>query len=87
MALKLARLEPTGIAPEYWKIDSYMVGFNNPNHVVVVLALYLNAEARQAGSVDIKITSVTVERGEDMSRSALYTKIKALEEFDGALDC
>lgn len=83
MALHLER-ECKGTIAEYWKIlsTSYDAITNQTN---VVLALYLNQTAREAGTNNyLDQTTFTFES--ELNRGGAYLAIKATEEFINATD-
>lgn len=78
-----------GIAAEYWKIirvDEYFAEMR----ATVILAAYVNQEARESGKVPLA-TAATVEMtGDtylpDATRTQLYDYIKSLPDFAGSED-
>lgn len=96
--MALVKEIPTGfgVAAGYWRIASAIESY--PNSINVVMGGYINAEARQAGAQPIArkdyqfteaVDSENIPElvyGADDDRAELYTKIKVLPEWAGAVD-
>ena len=98
MALKLTKDFDNGFQAEYFRIKSFSVNMDSPS-VNVSLQLYKDEAARRSGKFFIEDITVvikypTIEALEaalsDVTGSllkVLYTKVKELPEFSGAVDC
>lgn len=96
MALQKQKELESGVVASYWKVTAVVLNKRNPeaNQVMVELALYKDAEARQAEKAPITAASAvlgSVEQlegtiGADTFQKA-YTILKTKVEFDQAQDC
>lgn len=88
MALKLIQEDSRGVTADYIKIYGVNIDFVN-ECVNISLSLYVNQDARLAEKLPLSGMGAKVAfvEGSELSRAALYTAIKGLDEFAGAVDC
>ena len=89
MALKKAFDTQYGVAAEYWKIanriEDYIAG-----GVKIVLAGYVSAEKRAAGSAPLAPQELTIggtDYAPDKTRADLYALLKTFPNWADAEDC
>ena len=79
MAFSKAKTLPSGVVADYWRVNDIRLDFDHST-AHVSLALYVDAEARQAGKVPVQIQTHGLDiapfKESGDSRAIAYTVLK-----------
>lgn len=90
MALKLNKeINNTGINAEYFKINEVLVNKQaNEDILYVQLYIFKDAESRNSGKDPIDVQNVYIKSSQvrDSILALIYSEVKNMNEFEGAID-